>query len=93
MTDAECFYRWLKEQGAYFDFVKYAKPSPRWLRVEDNPITKNFVGEAFSWCETDKGSTYWERLSCLWINYIDINKLKEKYLLQDELDWMINENN
>jgi len=95
MTDKECFFRWLKENDAYEKFMyNNSRPLERsFTKIEDNNNSASFIWGTFVWERTNEGEDYWAKLSSKWVKLKngEISKLKEKYLLNDEISRLIND--
>ncbi len=77
-----CFFRWLKENKIYCNFIINVKKGKddffnffRYINVDYCDIEELIV-EAFSWAESKEGDTFWEGVSVDWRYYVRENNIE-----------------
>lgn len=74
MTIQEKFIAWMKDQGAWDNFVmNYIRDDGFYehLRTE---LPIDYLWSAFFWKNTSQGYVYWENLHEEWLEYLENNK-------------------
>lgn len=91
MTYIQLFYRFLKINNAYYDFIYYLKDnhimtSSRCMQNLDdakyymgNQNVKNYIVYAFIWGNTKQGHVFWENLHNKWENIIEYDTSVKPY--------------
>ena len=62
------FTEWLKEQGAYDEYMKFFDES--WASF-DYTYTQNYISAAFLWESSDSDFNFWKGINLRWQGFIE----------------------
>lgn len=75
MSIQEKFIAWMKDQGAWDEYVKSCEIddwTPEYVINNFNP--ECFISSSFAWFEAKSGSQYWVCINKKWLKYLENNK-------------------